>query len=582
VQDVNMPAHPLTSWTLRGFRSVRDQTTFELGGLTLLVGANSAGKSSVLHSMLMCAQTLGNPLADRPLVLNGRLVRLGLAEDTVHEASARRIELGFGLTRVEDLYGPGFWRGTFDRLEVHAVLDVTTGGQDFQVVETQVRAEQSDPIPENQHLVMRRRTRTAAEKAFVSQHVLRTVARKAAQEESFDVEGTPLPAGTAGLQSRQFLPYRLSVVRNQYESEIEQVIERSLRVWDIRRGRRPPASTEKEPISAPVRRFVRAYLNDQYGPDAAALIPESGSFTVGALLAIEDLNVVRHLRNMTRTPWFADHIDELAFRGAVESTDLPSAIENGLEYARYWFASRVQHLGPLRADPQPLYGLPEAASGTSVGRAGEYTAAVLSAHVDRLVMSPDPAGGQPREIPLGEAVNEWVKVLGLLSGVRSEERGKLGYELQLAVEGVRRPLDLTTVGVGVSQALPIVVLGLISPPGALLLFEQPELHLHPDVQATLGDFFLALVRSGRQMVVETHSEYLVNRLRRRAATDPELEVPETVRMYFFERAGSASRIQAARIGSGGSMADWPRGFLDTAAREVQELARGSRRTKPDA
>jgi predicted ATPase len=169
-----------------------------------------------------------------------------------------------------------------------------------------------------------------------------------------------------------------------------------------------------------------------------------------------------------------------------------------------------------------------------------------------------------------------MQALGLLSGVRSEERGKLGYELRLSVEGVRRPLDLTTVGVGVSQALPIVVLGLISSPGALLLFEQPELHLHPDVQATLGDFFLALVSAGRQLVVETHSEYLINRLRRRAATNPELGVPDAVRLYFFERAGSAAKVQSARIGVGGSMPDWPSGFLDTAAREVRELARGAR------
>jgi hypothetical protein len=127
-KDSIVLTHPLTSWTLRGFRSIRDRTTLELGGLTILVGANSAGKSSVLHSLLMCAQTLGNPLADRPLVLNGPLVRLGLAEDTVHEASEHSIELGFGLVPVEDLRGPGLWRGGFDQLDVRAILEVTPDG----------------------------------------------------------------------------------------------------------------------------------------------------------------------------------------------------------------------------------------------------------------------------------------------------------------------------------------------------------------------------------------------------------------------------------------------------------------------
>jgi predicted ATPase len=568
--------HPLTSWTLRGFRSIRDQTTFELGGLTLLVGANSAGKSSVLQSLLMCAQTLGNPLADRPLVLNGPLVRLGLAEDTVHEASGRHVELGFGLVPVEDLRVSPLWRGGFERLEVEAVLEVTRSGQDFQIYETRVTAEAGELLseaPESQHLIMRQRTRTAAEQAYREQRLSRDAARKAAQNGSLEVSGNLLPQGTAGVRSRQFLPQALSVVVNEYEREAERLIENYSRWWSPGRNR-PRRPFEEERISPTVRKLLRSYLAEELGSEAADLIPRNETLTFGSLLAIEDIQVGRHLRNLTRSPWFLEHVDKLDFRGTVDRADLPPAIENGLEYARRWFATRVQHLGPLRADPQPLYGLPEAASGTSVGRSGEYTAAVLSAHASRIVRSPDPHGGPPRDLPLSAAVNEWVNALGLLSGVRSEERGKLGYELQLAVEGVRRPLDLTTVGVGVSQALPIVVLGLISLPGALLMFEQPELHLHPDVQATLGDFFLALVRSGRQLIVETHSEYLVNRLRRRAATNSKLEVPDIVRLYFFERAGAASKVHSARIGAGGSMSNWPRGFLDTAAREVRELARG--------
>jgi predicted ATPase len=272
--------------------------------------------------------------------------------------------------------------------------------------------------------------------------------------------------------------------------------------------------------------------------------------------------------------YLEEHRGELDFRGVVDRRDLPTSIEAALEYARRWFQSRVRHLGPLRAEPQPLHGLPEAASGTSVGRSGEYTAAVLSAHRNRLIVSPDPTGSGSRELRLQDAVNEWMASMQLLSSVHAEERGKLGYELHLSVEGVRRDLDLTTVGVGVSQALPVVVLGLITPPGSLLLFEQPELHLHPDVQASLGDFFLALARSGRQLVVETHSEYLVNRLRRRAATDPSLGAERLTRLFFFERTGDSSDVRAVRIGAGGTMPGWPRGFLDTAAREIEAMAHG--------
>ncbi|WP_162528596.1 AAA family ATPase [Mycolicibacterium sp. CBMA 361] len=81
-------------------------------------------------------------------------------------------------------------------------------------------------------------------------------------------------------------------------------------------------------------------------------------------------------------------------------------------------------------------------------------------------------------------------------------------------------LDLTSVGTGVSQVLPVLVMCLQAPPGSLLLIEQPELHLNPAVQQKLADFLLAIAASGRQLLVETHSDYLITRLRLRTAKDP--------------------------------------------------------------
>jgi predicted ATPase len=99
--------YPLTSWTLGGFRTIRKETRFDLGGLNLLVGANSAGKSSVLHSLLLATQTLAAPTADRPLVLNGPQVRLGWADDCVHEEAGSEITIGFGLDPAGLEFGQG-------------------------------------------------------------------------------------------------------------------------------------------------------------------------------------------------------------------------------------------------------------------------------------------------------------------------------------------------------------------------------------------------------------------------------------------------------------------------------------------
>ena len=160
------PEHPLCAWTLTGFRSIRDSTQFSLGGLNLLVGANSAGKSSVLHSLLMTAQTLGSPLSDRPLVLNGPMVRLGLAEDTVHEEAGGRIQIGFRVVRP-----PSYARSSrrygdwaFKALDVNAEFAMSRDGIDFEFEDARITAESLEADAARERVVIARRTQTAAER----------------------------------------------------------------------------------------------------------------------------------------------------------------------------------------------------------------------------------------------------------------------------------------------------------------------------------------------------------------------------------------------------------------------------------
>jgi AAA ATPase domain/Protein of unknown function (DUF3696) len=561
--------HPLSSWRLGGFRSIKSSTVFELGGLNVLVGANSAGKSSVLHSLLMVAQTLANPLVDRPLVLNGHLVRLGLADDIVHETGDVGLDVGFELIPTVDFTSPGVQHSAFDALSVSARF-APSSANDFEVSETTVECKDDGDV---QELTMRPRGSAEARQVFLDAGLAPKVAANWVTTNLLSVEGT-VPDRTVGAQRRQFLPSELWRVINAYERELE-LLRFAVTRYQLESGtahRHPPAFR----ISPPTSTFVRSYLEDSLGAAAAASIPTGSDWMTDQLVPGLPDDVRASIGAFVGSDWYVQHKREMPFEGTGEAAGMPGSISAGLDYARRWFAENVLHIGPLRAAPQPLYELPLAASATSVGRNGEFTAAVLSAHAKRRVLSPDPTGGPARHMTLGAAVNEWVSAIDLLASVHSKDRGKLGYELHLVIEGVSRDLDLTTVGVGVSQALPILVLGLLATPGSLLLFEQPELHLHPDVQASLGDFFLALARTGRQLIVETHSEYLVNRLRRRAATEPHSDVPEHARLFFFERQGSSSHITAARIGAGGSMSGWPRGFLDTAAREIEAIATSAR------
>jgi predicted ATPase len=126
------------------------------------------------------------------------------------------------------------------------------------------------------------------------------------------------------------------------------------------------------------------------------------------------------------------------------------------------------------------------------------------------------------------------------------------------------------VGTGVSQVLPVLVLCLLSNPGDLILLEQPELHLNPSIQQRLADFFLAMSKTGRQLIVETHSEYLVTRLRLAGLkNDVNRDLHKILFVEKNEFEGTIFR--EVKSNNFGEIEDWPQGFFDQATNDMREL-----------
>ena len=269
------------------------------------------------------------------------------------------------------------------------------------------------------------------------------------------------------------------------------------------------------------------------------------------------------------------------------SQPLPEPLNMSRNAVVEFFTSRIRYMGPLRDDPRAVYVLPPIPEDADVGTRGEYTAAVLQHHRKDAVACPIPGDTDFGSItlPLGEAVTLWLVHMGLVNNVATYDRGKIGTELALHVADLVMPVDLTNVGVGVSQVLPSVVMGLLAPQGSTLLLEQPELHLHPKVQSILGDFLIGLAHNGRQCIVESHSEYLVNRLRRRIAEAPGDSVQKLIQMYFVERTDGASVFRSVDPNEFGAIPDWPKGFFDQGPDEAQliiQAATKKRQAKLDA
>jgi len=155
--------------------------------------------------------------------------------------------------------------------------------------------------------------------------------------------------------------------------------------------------------------------------------------------------------------------------------------------------------------------------------------------------------GQERSSADAERVMTALKDFGTESGLfRKVDVKRLGkkasdpFQLQVAVAGPA--VNLTDVGYGISQALPIIVQTVLKGSGPALLMQQPEVHLHPRAQAALGTFFAKFVADERKrmVVIETHSDYLVDRVRQEVAT--ETIDPSRVLILFFHKPELETKV----------------------------------------
>jgi predicted ATPase len=137
-----------------------------------------------------------------------------------------------------------------------------------------------------------------------------------------------------------------------------------------------------------------------------------------------------------------------------------------------------------------------------------------------------------------------------------------------------RPPDI---GIGISQVIPVLVLALDTSDG-LIAIEQPELHLHPALQAELGDLFIESSSGVRQntLLIETHSEHLILRLMRRmrdtynASLPPGLPAihPEDVAVVHVQSQNSYAMVRILELDEEGHLLDpFPGGFFEEGFRE---------------
>lgn len=222
-------------------------------------------------------------------------------------------------------------------------------------------------------------------------------------------------------------------------------------------------------------------------------------------------------------------------------------------------------MGPYRRPPERLYVF----TGTTPQSVG-YRGQLLP---DLLFRQPD----------LLHEANAWLDRFGIGYRIKIEPVGqRLADLFEVRLTDHRRSphvdVGISDVGFGISQLLPFVVQSLASK-RQIITIEQPEVHVHPRLQADLGDLLIAAIQEPRshQLIIETHSEHLILRLLRRIreTTDGELPEhhpglrPDQLSVIYLERGQSGARATQLRVNDAGEFIDrWPKGFFAERAAEL--------------
>ena len=243
------------------------------------------------------------------------------------------------------------------------------------------------------------------------------------------------------------------------------------------------------------------------------------------------------------------------------------------------FFESLYYLAPIRDYPKKYYSW-GGARPLDVGMWGEATVDALLASEANFPESESDSG-----ISLQMSVALQLQKLGLVEFFEVERISEQSSIYRVMVQRTKnsKKVALTEVGFGVSQILPVITLCYYAPEGSTIILEQPEIHLHPSVQAGLADVLIEVTKTRKiQIILESHSEHLLKRLQRRMAEYDADQIgvsSDCVKLYFCKNEGSESQLEPLQLNEYGYIKNWPEDFFGNDLEESGEMMKAMMRRK---
>lgn len=459
----------IDSLTLHNYKAF-EEVTIPIKPLTIFLGANSVGKSSIIQMLMLMHQTAEEMQGSytSAFKIYGKYVNVGSYENLIKDKN-----------KSKDL-----------------IVKIN-----FSSEEMQYRLEKS----KQEYVARFKRAATAFSRSEYEVLYKADIDKREEFEEYINNFVAAIKVNTDDDKHLlQFLQYRLDLHINLLDADLGSEI---MRCYDLRDKLSSNSNKEYSVVFQlhaegdflKIRRFT-CLSNDGYIIlDVERKTDKNIKISSDFYLNGKDTEHISSIVNLNNTIF--DIFDYSGDESEIESTLVSSFICETVRRVIYSLrddlvGESINYVSPLRAHPKRYYMLDKARMSISLDTLdGDAIAEVLKENKQ-----------------VKNRVNQWFSNFGFKIDVNMLR--EVIHHMNVKQGGL--DLDITDVGFGISQVLPIIIQGFLSNEESLTIIEQPEIHLHPTMQADLGDLFIDIVQNDRKkLIIETHSEYLLRRIRRR-------------------------------------------------------------------
>lgn len=564
---------------IENFKSYTEKQYIHFSDLSVLLGANSSGKSTALQALLIMKQTIECNSPDEELLMSGKYVALGDFDDVISDPKKDYFSLAAVLEEAEKSEN----EIENDEFKITWYFKRADDGISAMLTKLDIVYETmtlSFERAENMHYMYINGKRSPFSTVFANLMMVK-------YNIHYDIEFNNKLAELLNELSKELLTKKVTTVQTDQPVSLSEIEKFYFKLMDRIQTSEDKNYNILEEHGEMAKRVGE--LLDKFGEmelprfeAISRILPKELRLKM-LELALSGLDKMENVDNIISKyeKYLSDYsmtkhrVEDfkgvfglgsnpfrLFDRDAGKKDDL-TQLKFALDFYNSFLKNiltKIFFVGPIRETPKGLYNIGFETIPKYVGPTGSYFASVLlhENKKEREYILPD----RVEKCTLSDALAEWMIHLNVASAVDVDKKNSFGFSVSIKnMEQVKS--DIMNVGIGTSQVLPVLISVLLSEPNEILVFEQPELHLHPYSQSRLADMFTEFCKHGRKIILETHSEYFLLRLRYHIVK--EYYSKDATAVNFFQNKGG-TKVTSANVSGYGNI-DYPEDFRD----ETQEL-----------